>query len=126
MTNGNEEHQLQDVDIAEMGAHGLDESHEELSELEQLDPVEPAPLKGASDEHLLALPVAFEVHLPQITLSIDMVRNMARGTTIPLGVDLTEPMRITVNGQTFGQGYFVQIGDRVGIQIDEWKPARTN
>lgn len=126
MTNMNEEQPIVDESTLITGAPGHDQPPDEPSELAQDDDIAPPSIKGASDEHLLGLPVAFEVYLPQIMISIDMVRNMARGTTIPLGVDLTEPMRITVNGQTFGHGRFVQIGDKVGIQIEEWKPARAN
>jgi flagellar motor switch/type III secretory pathway protein FliN len=86
---------------------------------EPLDDPEP-------DSEIKGLPVTLEVSLPAVTVSLDMVRSMARGVTVPLGIDLTERVRIGINGRQFGEGTFVQIGDRIGIQIEDWKPGRSH
>jgi flagellar motor switch/type III secretory pathway protein FliN len=77
-----------------------------------------------ADAGIKGLPVSLEISLPAVTVTLDMVRSIRRGMTVPLGMDLSERMTIGVNGQHFGEGSFVQIGDKIGIQIDNWKPAR--
>lgn len=72
------------------------------------------------------LPVSLEIALPPIALTMNAVKSMTNGSMIPLGLDLSEPMSIGINGKKYGMGNFVQIGDKIGIQIEDWKPASTH
>lgn len=79
----------------------------------------------AESSGLDGLPVSLEISLPTITLPLGIVKDLAGGTTVPLGLNLSELMQIGINGQIFGHGSFVQIGDQIGIQIESWKPVRS-
>ncbi len=114
MTDSNE--------IDRLVAEATDESDAPLlatDDADLLDDPEP-------DNNIKGLPVTLEVSLPPVIVSLDTVRSMARGMTVPLGIDLTERVRIGINGKQFGEGTFVQIGDRIGIQIEDWKPNRSH
>ena len=97
--------------------------------LENVDEDVPAPTPEVAtieEDDLQSVPVALEISLPSMKIPLETVKSLSQGATLPLGVDLSEAMVIGINGQPFGTGHFVQIGDKVGIQIETWKSGKTH
>ncbi len=67
------------------------------------------------------LPVMLEIVLASRNMRISDLADLAPGASLDLGADLTAPVRLRVNGQTLGTGRLVQIGERVGVQIEHWR-----
>ena len=72
------------------------------------------------------LPVKVEIGLPPIQLKFSKLKEMSNGSIIPLGIDLTEPVSISISGKKYGSGSLVQLGHKIGVQIERWAPGGTH
>jgi type III secretion system YscQ/HrcQ family protein len=66
------------------------------------------------------LPMHLEVQFRRKTMTLADIGALASGAILDLGIDLSEPVVLNVNGEPVGTGRLVRIGDLVGVQIDRW------
>jgi len=72
------------------------------------------------DVDLNSIPVEIEFKLASIRSDIRSIQELEVGSILPSELDLTEPIDISINGQTIGCGILVRIGDLVGVKILNW------
>jgi flagellar motor switch/type III secretory pathway protein FliN len=53
-------------------------------------------------------------------MALSEISSIAPGAILDLGLDLSDPIVIRINEKAVGTGRLIQIGDRVGIQIERW------
>ncbi len=70
------------------------------------------------------LPVQLDFVLSTRRISLGELRMLGPGATLDLRIDLSHPVTILANGTPAAQGYLVQIGDHVGVQISQWPGMR--
>ena len=79
---------------------------------------EPLPKPERPPFHDLNMTVDFQFRRKTMTLSD--IQGIAPGAILDLGLDLADPIVIRVNEKQLGIGRLVQIGDRVGVQVNRW------
>jgi type III secretion system YscQ/HrcQ family protein len=74
--------------------------------------------RSASD--LIDLPMLVDFQFHRKTMALSEISSIAPGAILDLGLDLSDPIVIRINEKAVGTGRLIQIGDRVGIQIERW------
>jgi len=66
------------------------------------------------------LPISLEIRLKEKRVTLRELVDFQPDTVIPFGLDLKEEVSLFANNMNVGSGHLVQVGDRVGVQIDSW------
>ena len=116
----------------------MDNAHSQIEDESPLGddskPVEAATFENATDTPvdvvagdtaaLSEIPMKLDFCLASQTLPLSQLEGLAPGVTLDFAFDLAAPIMISANGQTLGKGCLMQIGDRIGVRIEQWaKPA---
>ena len=84
--------------------------------------VEDTEMSGSGIPNLVdRLSVNIDFVLASQRVSLSDLAAWGPGRVVDLGLDLTGPVHVQLNGMHAGHGHLVQIGDRVGIRIERWR-----
>lgn len=78
------------------------------------------PVQEVIDDGLGPLEVGMSMTFPDASVTLAQFKEIAQGVTVPVNVDLSAPVEIAVGGQKRGQGVLVQLGEKIGLQIETW------
>ncbi len=76
-------------------------------------------ISSASIEKEISLRITFELGSQEITLK--EFTSLKPGYVFPLSTPVTGFVNICFQGKTIGQGQLVQVSDRLGVRITDWK-----
>jgi type III secretion protein Q len=61
--------------------------------------------------------------LSQVELSLKNLEGLTEGSVIELTEDNSGAVQLMTNGKIMGTGELVEIDDRLGVQITQWRKA---
>ncbi|WP_282078574.1 FliM/FliN family flagellar motor switch protein [Epibacterium ulvae] len=92
------------------------ETYEGEQGYEEVETPSPAPVP----EEMLNLPVQFTFTLAAEEVSMMEFARVTQGYFLDSNIDLNGEVEIKVNGKKYGTGRLIQIGHRIGVQVEQW------